>query len=216
MKLHLIANLNISRKYINWDKNYGKTFKLVHTPEGQQSEEIEWTPDLISVVTPQNGDAWTNWPEIKDETTLKYWKDNWFEIQQTLGYNKYDEIIQSQIQTGLLYEASSPKTSSNKIAELNDSLRRTFLGGEVVTTVGLSQLPANIYNEVMERVQKFNEFNSNNDPYGEHDMGMFKVQGESFMWKIDYYDLNLQYASPDPSDPSVTKRVLTIMLSSEY
>jgi hypothetical protein len=36
------------------------------------------------------------------------------------------------------------------------------------------------------------------------------------MFKIDYYDKSLEFGSPDPADPTVTERIITIMLAEEY
>ena len=51
---------------------------------------------------------------------------------------------------------------------------------------------------------------------GEHDFGSFEIGEQRFFWKIDYYDLSLCYGSNDPAEPTLTKRVLTIMLAEEY
>lgn len=106
---------------------------------------------------------------------------------------------------------------SKRIAELNDAFRTTFIGGQVLTTRGVADLPEALYHQVIQKVKSFNTFTEANDPFGEHEMGMFKLEGQSFMWKIDYYDKEDQnYGSSDPSNPNVTSRVLTILLSSEY
>ena len=68
----------------------------------------------------------------------------------------------------------------------------------------------------MEKVRNFSNFNKDNDPNGEHDFGAFDVNGITYFWKIDYYDVDYQYLSLDPSDETITNRVLTVMLAEEY
>jgi hypothetical protein len=36
------------------------------------------------------------------------------------------------------------------------------------------------------------------------------------IWKIDYFNAQWRFSSPDPSNPEVTRRVLTIMRADEY
>jgi uncharacterized protein DUF3768 len=61
-------------------------------------------------------------------------------------------------------------------------------------------------------VKTFKNFTKASDPYGEHDFGYFQIAGETFYWKIDYYDLDCRYGSEDPSDPTKTIRVPTSCL----
>ncbi len=69
---------------------------------------------------------------------------------------------------------------------------------------------------ILQAVAKFDSFDEDNDPYGEHDFGALEVEGERLFWKVDYFDRSLAAGSPDPADPLVTTRVLTIMLAEEY
>tara|TARA_B100001245_G_C22795657_1_gene383646 strand:- start:95 stop:496 length:402 start_codon:yes stop_codon:yes gene_type:complete len=94
--------------------------------------------------------------------------------------------------------------------------KKTDLKGEVFITQGISALNAYVRNMIFKMVQEFDQFNEDNDPYGEHDFGSIEFRGNSIFWKIDYYDLKREMGSPDPCDPSVTHRVLTIMLAEEY
>jgi hypothetical protein len=107
-------------------------------------------------------------------------------------------------------------TECHKIRVLNDNFRSMFIGGTVVMTHGVSELPIDVKAEALLLVRNFKDFTADNDPHGEHDFGSFEVAGDTFFWKIDYYDLDCQYGSEDPSDPEKTTRVLTIMLAEEY
>jgi hypothetical protein len=102
------------------------------------------------------------------------------------------------------------------IRELNDQLRQSLRGGVLVMTAGVIALGHARQLKILEAIAKFDTFDEGNDPYGEHDFGALEVEGERLFFKIDYYDQSLSAHSPDPADPSVTKRVLTIMLADEY
>lgn len=105
---------------------------------------------------------------------------------------------------------------THKIRELNDRLRMLGSGGMWLATISISSLPPEKMRAVYEAVLSFNDFTPDNDPHGEHDCAIQSVGDLKVMWKIDYYDRARQFHSPDPSDPKVTVRVLTVMLASEY
>jgi hypothetical protein len=102
------------------------------------------------------------------------------------------------------------------IRQLNDELRRSLDGGMLVLTAGVINLGQDHQLRILQAIAEFDDFDEANDPYGEHDFGALHVEGERVLFKIDYYDRSLSRQSPDPTDPSVTTRALTIMLAGEY
>ena len=104
------------------------------------------------------------------------------------------------------------------IQQLNDAFRTSLSAdlGRVVMTTGVACLDSETIALILDAVRTYGQFNEDIDPYGEHDMGRFSISGQDYYWKIDYYDRNLEFHSPDPADPAVTIRVLTIMRVDEY
>lgn len=110
-------------------------------------------------------------------------------------------------------------TEKEKIAairRLNDELRCHLMGGRVFITRGIQALDEETMVAVMDAVSTFDAFTDDNDPHGEHDCATLTVEGIKVLWKIDYYDPTGEFGSEDPADPAKTKRVLTLMLASEY
>ena len=69
---------------------------------------------------------------------------------------------------------------------------------------------------IVKTIEVYDNFCRANDPHEEHDFGSFEADGHTIFFKIDYFDRSLTYHSPDPTDPSVTVRVITVMLADEY
>jgi len=105
---------------------------------------------------------------------------------------------------------------TQRIRELNDELRQHLLGGLAVMTPGVAALGQQAVERIVQTISVFDDFCHANDPHEEHDFGAFKAEGRTVFFKIDYFDKILTHHSPDPSDPSVTERVITIMLADEY
>ena len=103
-----------------------------------------------------------------------------------------------------------------RIRELNDEFRKTFRGGRVMLTPGILSLPDATRGDVIRRISTFDEFNGACDPHGEHDFIAFELGGSHIFAKIDYFAPDLEHGSEDPSDPTKTTRVMTIMTAGEY
>jgi hypothetical protein len=114
---------------------------------------------------------------------------------------------------------TSPSTAVRyRIRDLNDEFRSSgsSAAGQWLLTRGVLDKGPEFAARAVLEVKSFDSFTPGNDPYGEHDFGSLSLAGERLLWKIDYYDHTMCAGSENPADPSVTRRVLTVMLASEY
>lgn len=106
--------------------------------------------------------------------------------------------------------------SQNRIAQLNDTFRKTGRGWQLVVTRGVTALKGFNVLELTSALARFDSFDEHNDPHAEHDFGDLDLWGAELLWKIDYYDDQMTNVSAGPPNESVTTRVLTVMLAEEY
>ena len=105
---------------------------------------------------------------------------------------------------------------AERIARLNDHLRRSGTGGRIVVTRGVRSLPAFSAETLLAALREYDRFDAENDPYGERDFGDLEYCGASLFFKIDYYSPDANWASENPASEALTLRVLTVMLVDEY
>jgi Protein of unknown function (DUF3768) len=108
------------------------------------------------------------------------------------------------------------KTTTETIRDLNDRLRQDLSAGIAVITPRVAALGADAVGRIIRTIAVFDDFCQENDPHGEHDFGAFHADGQTIFFKIGYYANDLAAASPDPADPTVTRRVITIMVADDY
>lgn len=113
-------------------------------------------------------------------------------------------------------------TRAEQIARLNDrarsgfdpSARITFTRGCLAAFCS-GDTPSGLLAQA-ELIKAIRRHRFDEDTYGERDFGSLTFRDEQIFFKIDYYDLDLEFGSEDPADASITCRVVTIMLASEY
>lgn len=110
----------------------------------------------------------------------------------------------------------SERDETARIRALNDQLRTSHREGTLVTTPGVLALGIYLNQAILIAIAAYEDFDEDNDPCGEHDFGLIEVAGQDILFKIDYYYFDLRFHSPDPGDPAVTRRVMTIFLPEEY
>jgi len=103
-----------------------------------------------------------------------------------------------------------------RVCELNDNFRSSFRGGQVLLTDSVAALPDMVKASALEKVATFNQFTNANDPLGIHDYGWFEHCNRVVLWRLHTYNLALDGFSPDPSDPTATRRILFIGLAQDW
>ena len=92
------------------------------------------------------------------------------------------------------------------IIALNDQLRTTFKGGRVQMTPSVYELDDRLRGRALAVLARYSKFAADS----EHDCGTFIFAGFAFDWRIEYRTTDGSGVSPDPADPQVTLRVLTL------
>ena len=93
-----------------------------------------------------------------------------------------------------------------KIIELNDQFRATFKGGRVQMSRSVYELEPRLRARALWVLSKYKKFADDS----EHDWGTFIFGGYAFEWRIEYRAITGVGPSPDPANPDLTFRVLTL------
>ena len=104
------------------------------------------------------------------------------------------------------------RSTATKIRELNDEFRKNGQPENIYLSLAVVQIKEPLFKQLLEKIKSFSNFTPKNDPDGDHRTGGFKIGMHNVEWVIDYYDLDEDDESPDPSNASVTTRIMNVVL----
>lgn len=131
--------------------------------------------------------------------------------------------------TAITRSVSDITSRAEAIARLNELARKAMgVAGIAVATSGFRALNTRDQSRVRELIETFDAFTPDMIPM-ERDFGADYQDSrgrwtttrpdecrETVFWKIDCYDLSMEWASDDPANPAVARRFLTIMSAEKY
>ncbi|SDE83972.1 Protein of unknown function [Paracoccus isoporae] len=116
-----------------------------------------------------------------------------------------------------------PTVETHLIAQQNDAFRKGMIAGlprdmlgRIVSTPGVRAMGRDFETAAYVSVAKDTVFSEANDPWGARDFGAVSVNGTKVWWKIDLYNNDFDGGSEAPCDLAQTRRLVTILLPSEY
>lgn len=124
----------------------------------------------------------------------------------------------------MTHEELAASMTTMAIAQQNDQFRKAMVEGtDLLTPKGRYMLTRSVADQgpdfelaAIRAVAEDTTFTEDNDPHGDRTFGTVEVMGTKLFWKIDLYDTSYEWASPEPAAKDLTRRVLTIMLPSDY
>ena len=114
---------------------------------------------------------------------------------------------------GVANPIAQKKSRSEKIRALNDAFRQTPKAPYVFLSLEVAQIGETMLKELFTKLQSYSSFTPTSDPDGDRSSGAMDVGRYKIEWSIDYWDLDEEDDSPDPSNASVTIRMMNIIMA---
>ena len=105
----------------------------------------------------------------------------------------------------------APKKSRiEKIKTLNDAFRQDPKAANVYISLEVVRLGETKLKELLAKLKTYSNFTKTTDHDGDYSAGVIQLGQHKIDWGIYYMDLDGEEDSPDPSNASVTTRILNL------